>query len=302
MSVVSIHNPNSGFFSCCSIKLFDIVEFLRITNKYPKSVDSSQMFSIYKNNKNRDISYDYFENYNNIKVKKMKIMSELCFNPLINTGNYSHIDYEKLNPIIKKYFYPSKRVLEKVNFLKNKYSIITDNCIAVYYRGTDKRKETTIGSFDDFFYGIKKVIDQNQTKSIIIQSDALDFIDFIKKKNLRNTIFISENVCSRTNLGIHNEQTPSQNYNQMFNLFATFLILSDCKYIVCNSGNCSLWMMLFRGNNNNTLQFLNDKWYTSNIDIMLDLLPMGNNDLDMCVNIEHFRKKMKKKVKKNFKK
>ena len=157
MSVVSIHNPNSGFFSCCSIRLFYIVEFLRITNKYPKSVDSSQMFSIYKNNKNRDISYDYFENYNNIKVENIKIMSELCFNPLINTGNYSHIDYEKLNPIIKKYFYPSKRVLERVSFLKNKYSIITDNCIAVYYRGTDKKKKLLLGHLIIFLMVLKKL-------------------------------------------------------------------------------------------------------------------------------------------------
>lgn len=297
MSVVSKHN--TGFFSCCSIKLFDIVEFIRTYHKYPKNVNSSQMFSMYKNDKNRDITYDFFEKYHNIKIQNINIMSDLCFNPLINTGNYSHVDYKKLNPIIKKYFYPSKSVLERVSFLKNKYSIITDNCIAVYYRGTDKRKETTIGSFDNFFMGVSKVLEENPTKSIIIQSDSLEFIDFIKKKFLQNTILISENRCSNTNLGIHNEQTPLQNYNQMFNLFATFLILSDCKYIVCNSGNCSLWMLLFRGNNNNTLQFLNDKWYTSNIDIMLDLLPMGNNDLDMCDNIEQFRKKIKKKKKNN---
>ena len=47
----------------------------------------------------------------------------------------------------------------------------------------------------------------------------------------------------------------------MLNLFSTFLILSKCKYIICGSGNCSLWMMFYRGNNKHVYQFFNNIWY-----------------------------------------
>ena len=46
----------------------------------------------------------------------------------------------------------------------------------------------------------------------------------------------------------------------IFVIFATFLIISKCKYLICSSGNCSIWMMYYRENANNIYQFLNDKW------------------------------------------
>ena len=298
MSVVSTFN--AGFFSCCSVKLFNIIEFIKKEKKLPAYVDSSQQFELYKKKSKDDVTYDFFENFSNISINCDNIsIKKINFNPLMHIGNYSNIDYEPLIPLIKKYFSSSKMVNEKVNFLINKYKIEPQNSIGVYYRGTDKSKETCIGSFDDFFMGVNKVLEQNPTKSIIIQSDSKNFIDFIKKKNLQNTIFISENVCSSTNLGIHNEQTAIQNYGQMFNLFATFLILSKCKYIVCNSGNCSLWMMLYRGNNNNVLQYLNSKWFISNFSINWNSFPLDdNNDPSNNLNFRKFKKKMNKKLKK----
>jgi hypothetical protein len=41
---------------------------------------------------------------------------------------------------------------------------------------------------------------------------------------------------------------------------AITIIMSKCNYIICNSGNCSIWIMLYRGNSNNVDQFLIDKW------------------------------------------
>ena len=47
----------------------------------------------------------------------------------------------------------------------------------------------------------------------------------------------------------------------MKNVLAIIYIMSKCKYIICSSGNCSIWMMYFRGNVNNVKQFLNNQWY-----------------------------------------
>lgn len=59
---------NAGFFSCCSVKLTKIVEYINSNKTLPNDVDSSKQFSWYKNyeNKNKDITFDYFQNYINI--------------------------------------------------------------------------------------------------------------------------------------------------------------------------------------------------------------------------------------------
>ena len=40
--------------------------------------------------------------------------------------------------------------------------------------------------------------------------------------------------------------------------FAITIIMSRCKYILCNSSNCSLWIMLYREKCDNVIQFLDE--------------------------------------------
>lgn len=43
MHIIKITH-NAGFFSCCSVKLTKIVEFINLNKKLPDSVDSSAQF------------------------------------------------------------------------------------------------------------------------------------------------------------------------------------------------------------------------------------------------------------------
>ena len=58
-------------FSCCSVKLDNIIQYY---NKYKKlpNVDSSKQYEWYKNKDdiNADITFEYFENYNNNEFLK----------------------------------------------------------------------------------------------------------------------------------------------------------------------------------------------------------------------------------------
>ena len=45
---------NAGFFSCCSVKLTEIVEFINSNKRLPDIVDSSEQFIVYKNDKDKD--------------------------------------------------------------------------------------------------------------------------------------------------------------------------------------------------------------------------------------------------------
>jgi hypothetical protein len=260
--IKTTHNHNAGFFSGCSIKLNEIVKFINLYKKLPDIVDSSQQFEMYKNNVNNDVTFDYFENYNNIQNNN-NIPNSIKYHWSDQFINYNNLDYQNITPLIKKYFSPSVKINEIINNLEKKYNINYDNTLAVYYRGTDKISETQIASFDDFYKQIIKIININQNIKILLQTDTAKFIDYINNKNLNNIIIINENKTSYTNKGIHNENSKCVNYNDMLYFLSTVIIISKCKYIICSSGNCSIWMILYRGSSTNIIQHLNGNWYNS---------------------------------------
>lgn len=259
-SVISTHN--AGFFSCCTVKLCDIVKFVNSNRKLPDRVDSSQQFNLYKPNinKNKDITYHYFKHENN-NIKNINIQYPIHLNNGCQYKDYSKLDYKNIVPLVEKYFSPSHKINCKINYLTKKYNINYNNTLAVYYRGTDKTKETKITGFKYFYNRINEIIKVEPNLNVIVQTDTSQFIDYINNKNLNNIIIFNENDTSYSNKGIHNEKTNLHNYNQMFNLLSTFIILSKCKYVICSSGNCSLWIMLYRKNAKNVIQYINDKWY-----------------------------------------
>ena len=256
MSLISRHN--SGFFSCCSVKLYHIVNFINEHSKIPDRVDSSGQFGKYKKD-NADITYEYFEHYDNIM--DITIQNSIDYHHEYQYLDYSNLDYNKIIPVVKKYFSPSKQILHNIEAIKQKYHIDYDNTIAVYYRGTDKFSETKIADFDSFYNKIKEISDLYQNKQIIIQTDTAQFVDYINAKNLKNIIIFNENSTSYSNRGIHHEKNSKENGLDMINLFSIFLILSKCKYIICGSGNCSIWIMFYRENSKNVHQYFSGNWF-----------------------------------------
>lgn len=249
---------DAGFFSCCSVKLLDIKNYFQKQGKLPLKVDSSESFRKYKINR-KDITFDFFEHYNNINIDlEYEKYKNIIFQHQ-QFHDYKKIDYNLVTPFIKKYFTPSKNIENIVNNLLLKYNIDVDNCVSLYYRGTDKIRETKIDSFDSYYQKLNEIINKNKNLQILIQTDSAPFLDYIKKR-INNIIVINENSVSYKNKGIHNEKKKYENYNDMKNLFSTFLIISKCKYFICSSGNCSIWMMYYRQNINNVHQNLNKVW------------------------------------------
>lgn len=53
------------------------------------------------------------------------------------------------------------------------------------------------------------------------------------------------------------------NYKSSKDYLAITIIMSKCKYIICGSGNCSIWIMFYRGHAEGVHQYLNGLWYSS---------------------------------------
>ena len=99
--------------------------------------------------------------------------------------NYAELDYKCIIPLVKKYFSPSVEINKIIDNIETKYNIIHDNTVAVYYRGTDKFKETRLASFDDFYNQIIKIVNKGLliTKmTIIAQHNKTEFKIFMAEK------------------------------------------------------------------------------------------------------------------------
>ena len=260
-SDIIVNKNTIGFFACCCDILKHIIDYYNTNKKIPDSVDTSLQFDIYKPSSLKDdITYHFFKksienNNNNINIE-----NNIDFGYAHQYYKYSDIKYNELQPFIETYFSPSQDILNIQKQLLDKYNINVDQYCAVYYRGTDKKTETTIGTFDTYIDKMNDLLNTDNNIKFIIQSDNQEFIDIVKSK-IQNCISFDENVASYTDKGIHNENTPDDNYIIMKNFLAIVLIMSKCKYIICSSGNCSLWIMLFKGNGKNVKQFLNNEWF-----------------------------------------
>lgn len=253
--MINLSSHAYGFFSCCSVKLFYIIQYYNQSKTLPK-VNSDNLYVLYQ--PRNDITFDFFKPYLNINVSIMCDSTIFIDINCYQFTDYSKVDYSRILPFVNKYFSPSDEILQTQMKLKQAYNILPDNTIGVYYRGTDKKNETIIDSFESYYSKTNDIL-KRTSMQVLIQSDSKDFITYMKDR-LPNAIVILENDTSSLNTGIHHVKSREENYKDIKNLFPTFLILSECKHLICGSSNGSIWMMFYRGNTKNVHQNLNQKW------------------------------------------
>ena len=264
---VNITHKGGGFFASCNCRLHRIIYCFLDRNDclFLPIVNTSGMFDMYKIDNDKDITYEFFEHYNNIDENIIGLdRNSIKYD--INNGfqydNYKDLQYEYILPFVKKYFTPSSKILDIHYFFIQKYNIDVENTVGIYYRGTDKYIETPLASFESFYNKLNEILErENPGMQILVQTDSGQFLDYMKEKCIDDKIIvIAENGISYTNKGIHNEKTNKENYVDMHYLLSTFLILSKSKHLICSSSNCSIWMMYYRGGAENVYQSLNGKW------------------------------------------
>ena len=251
-----ITSHNHGFFSCCSVILHNIVEYINSNKTLPLS-DSSTSFDWYKS-EYRDITYDYFEKYQDTD----SYLQSIDYKESYQFTNYSNLDWN-VTSIVNKYFTPSLQIKEIINSMEAKYIIDYNNICVLFYRGNDKITETKLCDYNDYLTYANDILKINPNVIFLIQSDETEFIEFMTIRFPNSFYFKDEsrhiNKCNSTvdHVMHHTNHIFSKYY------LAITIIMSKCKYIVCGSGNCSIWIMLYRGNNNNVCQYLDGTWYNT---------------------------------------
>ena len=254
---------NAGFFSCSSVRLDQIIAYFNSNKVLPKTVDSSTQYLWYKKNINTNIVDDFFENYNNIDID-VEFFKNIDYHQSKQFENYKDLDYENICPFIKKYFSPSLQIKKIVLELEKKYNLNErsyPNLCVLFYRGNDKSTETKLGSYEDIIDKANKLKQKNPNVVFIIQSDETEFIEKIRLEFPTSFYFEKEiRHMKKNNNSTVDKIFKELNYDFSKYYLAITIIMSKCNYIICNSGNCSIWIMLYRGNSNNVDQFLVNEW------------------------------------------
>lgn len=253
MSVLNVSHK-AGFFSCCSFRLFEIINYFNNNKTLPEIVDSSKQYTFFKNNLSDDLTKIIYSD-NNMEINYLENVKFSKSEFEYQFSNYGEINFKEVNPFISKYFLTSPIVNQRMEYFIKKYNINLSKTIGVFYRGNDKITETNIGSYETYLNKMYELLTKNPNFTVLIQTDDQDFINFCYGK--------IPFVCFNELIKIPNNPKHAVHYfidnktDFAINFLSVTKIMSMCELLITHSGNCGLWSVLYRGNTNNVSQYLN---------------------------------------------
>lgn len=259
MSNIDLPNHAAGFFSSTTIILFELMNSSKKNGINPISINSSRTFGWYRNS-NNNIFFDFFKIKN---INKLDNISWDCFDYNLR-GDLQFKKYDNFNldihfKFVDVYFNLSDKVMEIYNNMIHKYEINYDNICCLFLRGNDKATECKIPEYAEYITKSKELLQSDPNLKFIIQSDEKEFIEEMCK-NFPNNIVFNDDIrfiSTNKNQTVDNYgKTPEINHKFALNFLAIVYIMSKCKYIICNSGNISVWILLYRKHLNNYFQLI----------------------------------------------
>lgn len=243
---------NCGFYSN-QTQVFLSLLILLSHGIEPDCINYSMGFKRFKSDKDRDIFPDFYKIDPNKKVKLFKKAGI----PDENKKQFGLYEFDYYNQIVNKFFNPSDVVLQRKNYLIEKYNIIPEETISVLYRGTDKYTEVRLAHPTSYLNVVKELLEITKFKKVLVQTDQSQVLDYFKSELGDMVICFDETPHTSgqdaMNTVMENEGKDTMDWMQWFD--AALRCVSDCACVVNHTGNCGLWMNLYRGNINNVFQF-----------------------------------------------
>ena len=245
----------SGFFSHCSVYLNQIIENIKKGN----NISNIELggFEFYKTNKEDKVYENFFERVSgDIKIQNIK---ELSFPMCSNSIFYKKSDFLGSKEIIKKWFTPKKEIqIIKNNFIID-LNLKTSEKLSVYYRGTDTQLDRPITWYNVFAEKAKWLINKNKIKTVLLQTDDKMFEDYILSCGIKERILIIKELPSIYSHKGYHFTMKGDKVEHTKKMLASTLLMSECKYVLCNSSNVSRWILIYRDSKERYYQFLKNK-------------------------------------------
>ena len=218
----------------------------------PDKIDYSMGFKRFKSDPERDIFPDFYRINPDQEVTPKNIIL-----PDENRKQFEIYDFEYYNQVVKRFFNPSGVVTDRWQMLTEKYDIDPEKTVSVLYRGTDKCTEVRLASPEAYLDVVKQILDQTPANRVLVQTDQTQVLDYFKSELGDMVVSFSETPSTSgkdaMNTVMENEGKDTMDWMQWFD--AALRCVAECAYVVNHTGNCGLWMNLYRGNVDNVFQF-----------------------------------------------
>lgn len=238
---------DSGFFSICSLVLFELSRGPTSTDR----VDATNVFS-YFSPPGVDAWPLFFEIQSQIRIPKS------ARNPFArrrrNHSVYSDLPIYRARKHLLKFFCPSQEVLQKKRQVVRNYSINPKNTLVICYRGTDKRIEIPPEPIEDYIAEARKILKKRPNLRVMVQTDQEQVRKRLMAEFGDSAFSIDEMPTTAGDTVIHKliHEDQKADFGQL--LLATVLIMASSQYVISHTGNMSLWIALFRGNTRRFVQ------------------------------------------------
>lgn len=250
---------NAGFFSCCTIRLLEIINHFNARYTLPTIVDSSAQFSLYKNRQSQDITNKFFLEDGGPKhiIYRGPVNVILPGKPdNVHFPNYKHVDYGALAPFINKYFSPSEEVKQKIAELEAKYRIDYEKTCLIYYRGNDKALEVCCPQYAEILLKACQIKREHPEIRFLVQTDEAEFLQYFMRR-YPDSIVLDEVAPIKKQMINPAVALPVKHREKFASDFlAIIYFLSKLKYVITTTHNAAFWLCLFRGNSEGVYQYL----------------------------------------------
>lgn len=245
----------SGFFSHCSVYLHQIIQHIKSGHQL-ENIELGE-FEFYKKNKHEKVYDSFFKTPSGIAniINKKKLNFPLYSNKIF----YKESDFLGEKEIIKEWFTPKKEIqLIKNNFIID-LSIKPKKSLSLYYRGTDTQADRPGTRYDIFIKKAESIISKNNIDTILLQTDDKMFEDYVLSYGIKNKIVkIKELPSIYSHQGYH-FKIKKNKIDHARQMLASVLLMSECRFVLCNTSNVSRWILLYRKYQSGYYQFLKNK-------------------------------------------
>ena len=248
---------DAGFFSNCTVLLEAILEFARSHGRTPARLDTTGMFLWYRaasDPAGADARAHFF------LPDSLTLSEAIVCAPgtasLMRAGSrvhvqqfsdYADINYGTTSAFVHKYFSPTPDILARARALEEKYGIDPERTCVLFHRGNDKGTEARLPDYDDYAALARAEIAENPDTRFLLQSDESEFLAVFGAFIPGAVVFGDEIRHMPRCASTVDKVFAESNHEMIKNFLAITLVMARCRAVVCGSGNCAMWVALYRG-------------------------------------------------------
>ena len=249
---LTIKHPSNGFFSTCSFILHYVVQYFNRHRKLPETIDTSNAFNWYRPG--------IMDSYFTVDPRKITYRGPILYEHFHQYTDYMKLDYAGVKLFLQKYFTPSEEVKDLIEYFEAKYELDYQNICVLFYRGNDKATETALPNYTDYIKRARIILEERPQTRFLVQSDETEFIDTMVAELGDKVVWFKDEIrhIPKALTTVDKVCDDAFKFSKLY--LAITIVMSKCPYIICGSGNCSIWIALFRGSAKGMQQFLKGSW------------------------------------------